>query len=113
VNSGNETNSTLEIQLEVTAAAAQGNVRAAASFTGTITVSVACNPNGNCSPRQSALPGADAAHDDLGDALLGEQLLEIGGGPGQMRSPIPAHQAATEGPSTRPEDGSEYAPPAA
>jgi hypothetical protein len=55
-------------------------VRAAASFTGTITVSVACNPNGNCSPRQSALPGADAAHDDLGDALLGEQLLEIGGG---------------------------------
>jgi len=25
-------------------------VRAAASFTGTITVSVAYNPNGNCSP---------------------------------------------------------------
>ena len=24
--------------------------------------------------------GPDAAHDDLGDALLGEQLLEVGGG---------------------------------
>jgi hypothetical protein len=26
------------------------------------------------------LLGPDAAHDDLGDALLGEQLLEVGGG---------------------------------
>jgi hypothetical protein len=34
-----------------------------------------------CDPRRglAALLGADAAHDDLGDALLGEQLLEVGG----------------------------------
>ena len=35
-----------------------------------------------CDPRRGLAPllGPDAAHDDLGDALLGEQLLEVSGG---------------------------------
>jgi Protein kinase domain/Fibronectin type III domain len=49
VSTSNATDSTLEIQLKVTAAAANAAVWTAAAFTGTMTMNVDYNPNGNCS----------------------------------------------------------------